>query len=120
MNEDWLEKVKFKLEILNDPENYMCANDAIDLAQDFASYLDDALRHIKKIENPWQTIDTAPKDGTEIVCFDGLNYFVAKYGSESRGVSLSRGEEFWDGFISQEGMQDPKHWMPLPKIGDKS
>lgn len=76
----------------------------------------------------WQTIDTAPKDGTEII---GCHYTdwgggtVSVYGPWL--IAFHRGDwrSSWDGAEVIEYMSDfgteykapdltPTHWMPLP------
>lgn len=73
----------------------------------------------------WQPIETAPKDGTEIlVVLDGrvwLCSYVREHTEESDDAFMPKGTVYgggWyignDGFIpsGQEGMT---HWMPLPE-----
>lgn len=53
----------------------------------------------------WQPIETAPKDGTEILVFDDGAYIVTPWieGDDQSG--------WWDnGFMDPP----PTHWMPLP------
>ena len=58
----------------------------------------------------WQKIDSAPKDGTKILCWCGeyadICYYEAKhpYGM----VWTSAGCEDFGGY------ETPTHWMPLP------
>ena len=52
----------------------------------------------------WQTIDTAPKDGTSILVNDGGNVIIA----------------WWDGGWYSGAYEPPQatevtHWMPLPE-----
>lgn len=59
----------------------------------------------------WQPIETAPKDGTAVLCFwtrsvyvDGRAYAIAQCHSGT-WVSVDDDEvEYWE----------PTHWMPLP------
>jgi len=61
----------------------------------------------------WQPIETAPKDGTEILAY---------YGQEGRGqiLILAWDENWWgpgNGDWVLNGEKDyatPTHWMPLP------
>lgn len=66
--------------------------------------------------NTWQPIETAPRDGTEVLANDtsgiGSRVVVAKY---------LAGDE-WSGWIYDDDMLTdcnplgprPSHWMPLP------
>lgn len=58
----------------------------------------------------WQPIETAPKDGSLILTYDGCNSRVVEWWSEFK---------YWDyigdGFYRSEfSDHDPTHWMPLP------
>ena len=58
---------------------------------------------IKKPKNEWQLIETAPKDGTEVVVVDiDGDRFIA---------SSIDGQNWYDGFYP---IYSPSHWMPLP------
>lgn len=70
-----------------------------------------------KMQTEWQTIDSAPRDGTRILCSR-----VGKRDSYKKSIrsthwglapDKTRGErvEKWINFING----DPTHWMPLPK-----
>ena len=76
----------------------------------------------------WQPIETAPKDGTEIIgC--SVNKWgddnVTLYGPWTMAFSRDMWRSSWDGsevlsYMSDFGSQykeldsDPTHWMPLP------
>ena len=80
--------------------------------------------------NEWQSIDTAPKDGTRILLaedkiVDVGHYFDTSYEQEElvsqKGkkriyelVKYVRG--YWD---TPEGIFNPTHWMPLPPAPPK-
>ena len=61
----------------------------------------------------WQSIDTAPKDGTEILVFDrttkgNSNMRVSYWYADNHGRGFyTRGSQFLD-------KCQPTHWMPLP------
>jgi len=62
----------------------------------------------------WQTIDTAPKDGTRVLTsYKGVdvkvNYFNSHVGI-ARGYRLGR-EAWW--FSDQD--KQPTHWLQFPK-----
>lgn len=50
----------------------------------------------------WQQIESAPKDGTEILVWDGFNRMVSSFIEPAGWVSWSLCAE------------EPTHWMPLP------
>lgn len=58
-------------------------------------------------EQGWRTIDSAPKDGTEIIALSG-----------AKGVSLGwffKPSSRTQSWLDQRGRCiDPSHWMPLP------
>jgi Protein of unknown function (DUF551). len=68
----------------------------------------------------WQTIDTAPKDGTLILCV----CMKASNGSEDRigTMQVDRWVREYNGFGAFNNRYwPPTHWMPLPsppKTGD--
>lgn len=52
----------------------------------------------------WQTMDTAPKDGTEILLWDIKNFAIVGY--------WHRVADHW---TSGDYALVPTHWMPLPE-----
>lgn len=84
------------------------------------------------IPSPWQPIETAPKDGTEIILFcpqgDGTTGSTFRLTSGSWFIPPLLGTVSdpevdeqeppawlsWDGGFSEETMM-PTHWMPLPE-----
>lgn len=65
----------------------------------------------------WQTIDTAPKDGTRIIGFDDSGVSIIEYW-EPDAVALSDGcTAGWISHTSDgdEYTTEPTHWMPLPE-----
>lgn len=74
----------------------------------------------------WQPIDTAPKDGTNVIVTNGVSvaqgwwehqepYIREKRDMEGRYIDQDE-HDGYDGWLDCEGgMQpDPTHWMPLP------
>ena len=58
----------------------------------------------------WRTIDSAPKDGTEVLITDGVDYAVAAWlGYADFPHWRDMGDMGWAG---QEG-GIPTHWQPL-------
>jgi hypothetical protein len=64
----------------------------------------------------WHSIETAPKDGTEILVTDGKEVCPCFY-------SISDNPDY-DSFVRSSGSEpidcvapnlDPTHWMPMPK-----
>lgn len=75
--------------------------------------LDECLREICRLKNPWQPIETAPKDGSTILLWDGVE--TTGYWKE---YSFSPGS--WQlamtGSYAQDGdLDNPTHWAPLPE-----
>lgn len=64
----------------------------------------------------WQRIDTAPKDGTNILCTDGEEIKVA-FWSMSPWVTWN-GQGSWTVFLCRSDSEIicPTHWMPLPEL----
>lgn len=82
-----------------------------------AKMLHDAAERIAQLESPWQPIETAPTDGTEV-----LLYRAKKTSSKNAiwpnvtiKARLSSGHYrngwLWGGHVRDT---DPTHWMPLP------
>ncbi len=58
----------------------------------------------------WQPIETAPKDGNDVLVFGGGDYTVAHWnGEEWRDY----GDIGWAGMCGDDNQ--PTHWMPLPE-----
>ena len=55
----------------------------------------------------WQPIETAPRDGTEILCYDS----AVLYGKGNIILNWENGS--WVDFYKR--IYDPTHWMPNPK-----
>lgn len=77
--------------------------------------------------NDWLPIETAPKDGTDIIVgFDSASVWVvhvAWWRSRDEDIGISADDEGWwsytVGSVSQDmldGFQTPTHWIPLPKV----
>jgi len=55
----------------------------------------------------WQLIDTAPKDGTQILCFCSLVGQMVLFFKDG----------YWREKASMLGLKtEPTHWMQLPKL----
>jgi hypothetical protein len=52
----------------------------------------------------WQPIETAPRDGTDFLCWDELSCDVVRYFGEDPEMMWFNGDCF----------VEPTHWMPLP------
>ncbi len=55
----------------------------------------------------WQLIETAPKDGTEILCWDGENRAICDYRSGKWNVTQDSEDYGWSDYT-------PTHWQHLP------
>jgi hypothetical protein len=66
------------------------------------------------MSNQWQPIETAPKDGTEILAYEKYDYRI----SNGEIIPFERIKIVqWDE-VMQWGFNEeinPSHWMPLPK-----
>lgn len=74
----------------------------------------------------WQTIDTAPRNGTHILvgtfpCSPGHITIATAHWFDSRALGARSGGAAWalsvnyDGEHSDCGVENPTHWMPLPQ-----
>lgn len=61
--------------------------------------------------NEWQTIDTAPRDGSQILLADHL---VASDGYFELFSNNNKGSWIWPYVL-----RTPTHWMPLPTLPPK-
>lgn len=65
----------------------------------------------------WRTIDTAPRDGTLVLCFysdrHGHDALSLRYWAEGDWPSSGRKQGWCDQHRSLRST-DPTHWMPLP------
>ena len=59
----------------------------------------------------WMPIDTAPKDGSAVLVWDGYNQTTAIWCAEFTGWELAVPS---DGYIDSNCIS-PTHWMPLPE-----
>ena len=68
----------------------------------------------------WQAIETAPRDGTRILLFNGCGVYEGKWLKENNDENWDKEIETW--FITISGdpwynqtLEDATHWMPLPQ-----
>lgn len=62
-----------------------------------------------EIEDPWKPIETAPKDGTDVLVWDGSEIFLVWWDSKAEG-----GDGIW--VRGDHSMHRPvTHWMALPQ-----
>jgi hypothetical protein len=71
----------------------------------------DKYGHIEAKESGWQPIESAPKQGKMILCWDG-SHINKGYHSGLRGWKVAHNSNYKGGF-------NPTHWMPLPEPPDK-
>jgi len=76
----------------------------------------------------WQPIETAPRDGRELLCTDGMVVRVCSPKRFPRPVTLdddmttSKAGDWWEYFRDDENAPGhswsmrPTHWMPLPML----
>lgn len=58
----------------------------------------------------WQPIETAPKDGTPILIFDGTGIYGVQFCANTKDWQSSSSS----GFECEDYFGIPTHWMPLP------
>lgn len=62
----------------------------------------------------WQPIETAPKDGTEILVWMGARILLARWDAETYH---KRPRPHWSSFVMGRTWSrdnQPTHWVPLP------
>lgn len=66
----------------------------------------------------WGLIESAPKDGTQILITDGDQIEVGHWGTVLCAISTRCGWIYGPGDIysSYDEMLAPTHWMPLPSL----
>lgn len=71
----------------------------------------------------WQSIETAPKDGTDILLAEishdrgQISYGEIDIGAwQKEPMSMDEeGNSYWYWFTNFGRVQEPTHWMPLPE-----
>lgn len=91
--------------------------------QQAAEIIGDTLAALAAISNGWQPIETAPKDGSEVLLRVKLRAGIADgrlVGHYIQGghciedhPPVDRGWYFWNGCMFDQA-SEPTHWMPLP------
>ena len=75
---------------------------------------DDARKTINL--NKWQLIETAPKDGSQIIGCDGLNYYICHW-TDISSVDSQKTQYGWATDYDDGGMQynfeNPTHWISI-------
>jgi len=76
----------------------------------------------------WQPIDTAPKDGSQLLLFCG-DYEPPFFVGSFTWIDLPKDhEDYWEGWSFSEEIlanhcgaePEPTHWMPLPATPDQA
>lgn len=62
-------------------------------------------------ESPWRPIETAPKDGTNILLCGGAN---VSQGGWLTGAMQGAEDESCAGWWAVGCIENPTHWMPMP------
>lgn len=65
----------------------------------------------------WQSIESAPKDGSDILLFETGRVSIGHWWSQQtiqHGKTTSNIEQWWDGRFLVHIEPSPTHWMPLP------
>jgi hypothetical protein len=66
--------------------------------------------------NEWQKIETAPKDGRQVLVYSTLGNPSTSEGIRIAEFSFTdyNGDEWWQ-MDDGRYVQNPSHWMPLPE-----
>ena len=78
----------------------------------------DALQAMDRVPMTWQSIDTAPKDGTNVLlCFPGLGWVRGSWDSQ---IHHKKPKPYWTHdcihymSVAHARANQPNWWMPLP------
>ena len=78
----------------------------------------DALQAMDRVPMTWQSIDTAPKDGTNVLlCFPGLGWVRGSWDSQ---IHHKKPKPYWTHDciqymgVAHARANQPNWWMPLP------
>ena len=70
---------------------------------------------MENIVNNWQSIETAPTDGTEVLIWTGFDRLIAIYVKSENFSGWTTGWETANGYdIGFAHIRAPTHWQPLP------
>jgi hypothetical protein len=69
-------------------------------------------------ESPWSSMESAPKDGTEVDLTDGTDRCTDCLWSDKKDAWVYWGPGDWDSFGWVKIDFVPKGWMPLPAAPD--
>lgn len=89
--------------------------------QDLVCYLKALLskrdERIKELESQleWQPIETAPKDGTVILCNERGRVYTAFWGVKTPAEYYYNQTSKTPQWLSHNFPQEPTYWMPLPE-----
>lgn len=86
-------------------EVFMNAEAGVDISPEAASYAVDYL-HAKGLLMVWRDMDSAPRDGTWLLAYDGF-WCVVCWSEEAHCWEA-------DGYFMDSGFK-PTAWMPLPR-----
>ncbi len=78
-------------------------------------FLDRIPKIISSFENEWQPIDTAPKDGSDILAISDDLEIVTIWWNDDNNENDDKG--CWSNSFYGMGIEETKftHWMPLPE-----
>jgi hypothetical protein len=69
-------------------------------------FVEISIQSLNRSVGDWQPIETAPKDATEVLGWNGYSYLITFWGKEWRRWEFKA--------IKENGSWHPTHWMPLP------
>lgn len=90
--------------------------DRADIA-DIASYVSDLEARLEKAEaerDGWQPIETAPKDGSSILCFVPLDTMGVPFNHRVLALRYEARKSAWLTDVYAFVPFEPTHWQPLP------
>lgn len=104
------------VEKLRNPPVMSMALDHSHLYRMMAERMEQAADEIERLQaQAWQPIETAPRDGTDILVWDGERRTMTLWGKVSH-VPIFGFLDVWGCDAEDIDLMDPQptHWMPLP------
>ena len=87
---------------------------ASEIMRDMANFLQRHSSEFAQCQQQWQPIETAPKDGSDILLYWPLDGLHPNFARTKIGYWHHRGEWVWQDRAFRTYSEEPTHWMPLP------